>query len=362
MRKLQVTLPHNSYPIYIGTDLYQQLPQLLKEQSITKSNKLMIITDDQVAPYYLSKITNELTRAHFSVCSAIVPSGEKAKNLREYEKLIQLAIEAGLDRSSVILALGGGVIGDLAGFVAASYMRGIRYVQLPTTLLAHDSSVGGKVGINHPLGKNMIGAFHQPVMVIYDVSTLSTLPQREICSGFAEVIKHGLIWDYSFVDWLMQHHEDLLSLKEPFITEAIARAIEVKVAVVSQDEREQGLRMILNYGHTIGHAIEGLTRGEIYTHGEAVGLGMIGAAWLSEQVYSTKGLFQRTQEIVTSFGLPMQLKTPLEIEGLLSFLRRDKKHVQGTDRWILSPELGRVEVFYHVTEEWVRQALQVIQP
>lgn len=361
MRKIEVSFPGHQYSILIGSGLLNQLSDLLEMQGIHKKDRIFIITDDQVAIHYLNHVYMSLSRSGFQVHTAIVSSGEKSKCIATYDALIRKLIEVGCNRRSVILALGGGVIGDLAGFVAATYMRGIRFIQIPTTLLAHDSSVGGKVGINHELGKNLMGAFHQPHGVIYDVDTLMTLPKRELYSGFAEVIKHGLIWDQSFVHWLFNNKEELLQQNSSYLTEAIERACSVKIAVVSQDEREQGIRAILNYGHTIGHAIEGLTHYSSYTHGEAISIGMVGAAWISEQIYSyNQGLTEFTQQLLTGFGLPVQLQESLPEEQLLDYLRRDKKHSSTGFTFILSPEYGRVEIVQDVPESLIRQALRQI--
>ncbi|TCP69083.1 3-dehydroquinate synthase [Baia soyae] len=361
MRKLEVSLPEQSYSILIGSGLLAKLPNLLEMQGVQKQDRLFLITDDQVAIHYLEPVRRSLSESGFSIDFAIVPHGEQSKCVATYESLIGKLIEAGCNRKSVILALGGGVIGDLAGFVAATYMRGIRFFQLPTTLLAHDSSVGGKVAINHILGKNIMGAFYQPKGVIYDVDTLQTLSTRELQSGFAEVIKHGLIWDHSFVDWLFQNKEELLSRNSLYLTEAIERACAVKVAVVSQDETEQGIRAILNYGHTIGHAIEGTTSYSAYTHGEAISIGMVGSAWMSEKIHSSsQGLTKMTEELLTHFGLPVKLRTPLSEDKLMDYLRRDKKHTSTGFIFILSPIYGQVRINEHVPEGLIRQALHRI--
>lgn len=361
MKKLEVSFPEHQYSILIGSGFMAQLPNLLAIQGVSNQDRLFIITDHQVATYYLDRVYKSLSESGFHVHTAIVPSGEQSKSITTYEHLIRKLIEAGCNRKSVILALGGGMIGDLAGFVAATFMRGIRFIQIPTTLLAHDSSVGGKVGINHGLGKNMIGAFHQPHGVIYDVDALMTLPERELYSGFAEVIKHGFIWDQPFVHWLFQYKEVLLQRNPKYLIKVIERACTVKVAVVSQDEREQGIRAILNYGHTIGHAIEGATHYASYTHGEAISIGMVGAAWMSEQIYpANQGLMKLTQKLLTGYGLPTKLRVPLSEEPLLDYLRRDKKHSSTGFTFVLSPECGRAEIVHDVPESLIRKALRQI--
>ena len=217
-----------------------------------------------------------MSQGGYQTVSAIVPAGEGLKSLTMLELLIGKALEGGLDRKSAIVALGGGVVGDLAGFVAASFMRGVKFVQIATTILAHDSSVGGKVAVNHPMAKNIIGAFHQPEFVLYDLSTLRTLPAREVIGGLAEVVKHGLIWDAEFVNWCEESAEKLLGLDPEALEYALFNGCSVKAAVVSQDERENGLRAILNLGHTIGHALEAVAGYGVLEHGEAIAIGMIG--------------------------------------------------------------------------------------
>ncbi len=229
----------------------------------------------------------KLEEGGYRVVTAVVPSGESSKSLSQFEQLITEALKAGLDRNSAVIALGGGVVGDLAGYVAAAYMRGIRFIQIPTTILAHDSSVGGKVAVNHPQAKNIIGAFHQPEMVLYDLATLQTLPEREVKSGLAEVVKHGLIWDAEFVDWLDANADKLLALDAEALGYALYKGSSVKAAVVSQDERENDLRAILNLGHTIGHALEAVANYNELQHGEAFQSGWLArrsSAWSLERL------------------------------------------------------------------------------
>ncbi|SFJ58369.1 3-dehydroquinate synthase [Thermoflavimicrobium dichotomicum] len=363
MRKLTVSLDHCTYPIYIGAGLLSQLPVYLDEVGIVPDRKLMVISDTQVAPLYGERILASLKQQGYQVDMAVVPAGESSKNLQQFEYLIGECLRFGLDRQSVILALGGGVVGDLAGFVAAAYMRGIPFVQIPTTLLAHDSSVGGKVGVNHALGKNVIGAFHQPAMVLYDVDTLKTLPTRELISGFAEVIKHGLIWDADFVQWLEKNSAELLALRPEKMIEAIYRGCEVKVAIVSQDERESGLRAILNYGHTIGHALEAVSGYIHYTHGEAIAIGMVGAARLSAKVLGTdESVVRKTKELLEAFQLPTQYDGERFPEDrLLLAMKRDKKVRNDEYAFVLTRKIGQVEVVRGIAEEEIRAALQELR-
>lgn len=361
MEVLHVQTPSSTYPIYVGEQIYQDLPALLEQAGITTQQKLMIITDAHVGPLYADRIKKILDTAGFSVGLTMVPAGETSKTLQQVERVIGECIRFGLDRKSIIIALGGGVIGDLAGFVAASYMRGIDFIQLPTTLLAHDSSVGGKVGVNHPLAKNYIGAFHQPLMVLFDLSVLQTLPERELRSGFAEVIKHGLIWDRTFAEWLMNTSESLLKRDPEPLQKAIYRGCQIKAAVVSADEKEQGLRSILNYGHTIGHALEAVTNYQFYTHGEAIAIGMAGAIRLSQKRYDFSfELVNWTEELISRYQLPIRYD-PCSIDDLLSAMQRDKKVKRGEYTFVLAKDIGEVELVRGIEEEDIREVLRQIR-
>ncbi|SEN28082.1 3-dehydroquinate synthase [Lihuaxuella thermophila] len=362
MKTLTVSTESSSYPIYIGSGIYAQLPSFLSAAGVGTERKLMLITDSHVSAHFAEKVKKILNDAGYQTGISVVPAGEESKNLTQVEQLIGACLEFGLDRQSVILALGGGVVGDLAGFVAATYMRGIPFIQLPTTLLAHDSSVGGKVGVNHPLGKNYIGAFHQPLMVVFDVNVLSTLPRREVRSGYAEVIKHGLIWDRSFVEWLEKHTEALLALEPEKVEEAIYRGCQVKAAVVSQDEKEEGIRAILNYGHTIGHALEAVSEYRSYAHGEAVAIGMAGAARLSTRVLGSPGeLVERTEALLQAFQLPVRYQEHWPENQILQAMKRDKKARQGVYTFVLSARIGEVEIVRGVEETQIREVLREIR-
>jgi 3-dehydroquinate synthase len=358
MRTLEVALGDRSYPIVVGSGLYADLPRWLQLRHITPAHSLLVVTDSSVAPHYGKRVLTPLESAGYRVQMSVVPAGEASKSLDQLSRLVEEAIRFGMDRDSAVLALGGGVVGDLAGFLAAVYMRGIRFVQLPTTLLAHDSSVGGKTGVNHPLGKNMIGAFHQPELVLFDVDTLATLPERELASGFAEVIKHALIADADFAMWLEQHHEALLRRDPTLLTEAIVRGCAIKAQVVARDERESGLRAILNYGHTIGHALEAATGYRRWTHGEAVAIGMVGEAILGELLGTARDVSGFTRRLLALYGLPVTLDEPLSDEELLTLMRRDKKARQGEYVFVLPKGIGTVEVKKGVEERVIREALR----
>jgi 3-dehydroquinate synthase len=362
MKELRVSTKSRAYSVYVGTALLARLPELLKQHQIQTNQKLFLVTDSHVAPLYAESIIDSLRNAGYKVDMSVVPAGENSKSLEMLDRLYADAIQAGLDRSSVVLALGGGVVGDLAGFLAASFMRGIPFVQLPTTLLAHDSSIGGKVGINHKLGKNYIGAFHQPLFVLFDVNILKTLPERELTAGFAEIIKHALIWDSDFVSWLEENNTALCNRDLPILEEAIYRGCKVKISVVSDDEMENGIRAILNYGHTIGHALESVSGYKWYTHGEAIAIGMVGAAMLSVEILQAPvQLVQDTELLLRKFSLPTRIQNNWTEDSLLQLMKRDKKAKYGSYTFILSKELGRVEVVHDIPEDKIRHVLHQLK-
>jgi 3-dehydroquinate synthase len=361
MKRLTVDLGERSYPIVIDQGVWQQLPTELMDRGITSKQKILIVTDDHVSELYLRKVQDLLEQNGYACSAHIAPAGEKAKSLHHLEEIVTSALAAGLDRTSVILALGGGVIGDLAGFAAATYMRGISFVQLPTTLLAHDSSVGGKVAVNHPLGKNLIGAFHQPSLVLYDTSTLSTLPQREVSAGFAEVIKHAVLTSPSFFSWLSEHADALMELKSPYIDEAIYRGCEIKSQIVAADEQEHGVRAILNLGHTFGHAIEALSHYGSFIHGEAVSIGMVAAVLLSNRL----GLAVDPEKSLTSivsilkrFKLPVRLPESFVPLEMVETMKHDKK---GKLVFVLPKTIGQIEIVKEVSEAVVIQVLEELK-
>jgi 3-dehydroquinate synthase len=359
MRTLQVNLGERSYPIHIGHGL--QSSYWFKQTGIHPGRKLMIITDSNVALHYLDSWKSTLSNEGYTVVDAVVPAGEKSKSLGVFEQLITKALEYGLDRQSVVVALGGGVVGDLAGYVAAAYMRGISFVQIPTTLLAHDSSVGGKVAVNHPAAKNIIGAFHQPEMVLYDVDTLSTLSSRELSNGMAELIKHGLIWDPEFVDWLDERMDLLMRLDRAILAEALYRACSIKAHVVSKDEKESGLRAILNLGHTIGHAIEAISDYEEITHGEAISIGMVGAAKLGVRMGGSKDLVESTVKLLKKANLPTVLPTHYSLDRLMEAMMHDKKFSEGKAVMVIPTGIGHVEIRKGIPTDRIREVLLELQ-
>lgn len=361
-KTLHVALENRSYPIIIGSKLLERTAQLLGDRGVSQTSKLFIVTDSNVAPLYLDQLSGHLKSHGYQVSHHIVEAGEKAKQLSVYDQVMTAAIEAGLDRKSVILALGGGVVGDLAGFAAATYMRGIRFVQLPTTLLAHDSSVGGKVAINHPLGKNLIGAFHQPIMVVYDTDTLATLSKREIAAGFAEVVKHGLLADAAFVEWLEQHAAVLNQLQSEKVAEAICRGCQIKAEIVSQDETEQGKRALLNLGHTFGHAFEALSRYAELNHGEAIAIGMGLAADVAERLgIAPPKTAERIRTLLQAFHLPTDWPKQFNPEDVLTVMRRDKKNVEGTLVLVLPEAIGKAAIIKNIDPNLILQVMQAAQ-
>lgn len=360
MERLEIALGDRSYPIYIGAGILSGLARILEDQGIGKEKKLLLVSDSQVFPLHGEKVVDGLREAGYTIHQVVVPAGESSKNLAQLESLVEAGIQSGLDRTSVILALGGGVVGDLAGFLAAVYMRGISFVQIPTTLLAHDSSVGGKVGVNHRLGKNMIGAFHQPALVAFDVETLYTLPPREVISGYAEVIKHALIADPEFAYWLGKQQEGLLCLESSLVQTAIIRGCQIKAEIVSQDEQESGVRALLNYGHTIGHALEAVTGYGRFTHGEAVAIGMVGAALLSEALGLAHKVAKPTRELLSSFSLPVSLREQMPVEEMMAAIKRDKKGKQGSIHFVLPTQIGQVRLVRDIEESLVRRVLQML--
>lgn len=361
MRTLQVELGDRSYPIYIGSGILQQIGDLSTKHGISTHSPHLIVTDERVAPHYLKMIENLMTEAGFEIVSHVVPSGETSKSLTVFEEVMTTAIQGKLDRNSAVFALGGGVVGDLAGFVAATYMRGVTFVQIPTTILAHDSSVGGKVAVNHPLAKNMIGAFHQPVMVLYDVDTLSSLPAREVSAGLSEMVKHGLILDEQFAYWCRDHASELLALDKEKLAYGLERGCAIKADVVSQDEREGGLRAILNLGHTIGHAIEAVAGYGRFLHGEAISIGMVGSAMLAEILGRGNHILRETKEMLSALQLPTELPSDLSVDEIMAAMQHDKKFTEGRMVFIVPDGIGKVSIVKDVPVETVRSVVEQLK-
>ncbi|MDM5187806.1 3-dehydroquinate synthase [Bacillus sp. DX4.1] len=357
MENIHIQTQSKEYDVYVGKDALSQLTTLVQNMKPAVSN-VMVISDEAVASFHLEEVMNTL-QIEQNVFSFIVPSGEKEKSFENYYAAQTSALENGMDRHSLIIALGGGMIGDLAGFVAATFMRGIRFVQVPTTLLAHDSAVGGKVAINHPLGKNMIGAFHQPEAVLYHTPFLNSLPEKEWRSGFAEAIKHALIGDVELYHWLKREVKTLEELRDEKLIYTLKRAIPVKAKIVAQDETEQGVRAHLNFGHTLGHALEKEMGYGNITHGDGVAIGMLFAIFLSEQIYKVDLGYREMKRWFAQYGYP-NMPSHLNIERLVQVMKQDKKANAGIIRMVLMQEFGVVNVV-SISDETVHAALEAFQ-
>ena len=342
MQTLTVDLGDRSYPIHIGAGLLNQADLILPHLA---QKRVMVVTNTTVAPLYLARLTATLDASGVAATQVILPDGEAYKNWETLNLIFDALLTQRAERKTTLIALGGGVIGDMTGFAAASYQRGVPFIQIPTTLLSQvDSSVGGKTGINHPLGKNMIGAFYQPKVVLADTDTLKTLPPRELSAGLAEVIKYGLIWDAEFLAWLEANMGKLRALDPAAITHAIHRSCEIKAQVVGQDEREGGIRAILNLGHTFGHAIEtGMGYGN-WLHGEAVAAGMVMAAQTSQRLgWISEADVARTRALIRAAGLP-DVAPDLGVDTYLEYMGHDKKVEGGKMRFVLLKKLGEAVI------------------
>ena len=342
MQTLTVDLGDRSYPIHIGAGLLAR-PDLILPHLAQK--RVMVVTNTTVAPLYLAQLTATLEAGGVKVAQVVLPDGEAYKTWETLNLIFDALLTDRAERKTTLIALGGGVIGDMTGFAAACYQRGIPFIQIPTTLLSQvDSSVGGKTGINHPLGKNMIGAFYQPKVVLADTDTLKTLPARELSAGLAEVIKYGLIRDADFLVWLEASMDKLRALDAAAISHAIYRSCEIKAQVVGQDEREGGIRAILNLGHTFGHAIEtGMGYGT-WLHGEAVAAGMVMAAQTSQRLgWISEADVARTRALIRAAGLP-DVAPDLGVDAWLEYMGHDKKVEGGKMRFVLLKKLGEAVI------------------
>lgn len=357
MEKVMVDLGKHSYPIYICQNQLHRLGEFVQQHN--PCQRALVVTNTTVEKLYGKVVQDSLQGAGITTTLVAIPDGEAYKTLDTAAQVYDAAFEFNLDRKSVVVALGGGVVGDLAGFVAATYMRGVPFVQVPTTLLAQvDSSVGGKVAVNHPRGKNIIGSFYQPKLVFADIATLQTLPQRELKTGLAEVIKYGVIWDAQFFAYLETHIEQALGLDPQTVTEIVKKSCDIKAQVVAVDEREMGLRAILNYGHTFGHAIETLTNYQKYRHGEAVAIGMVWAAKLAAEIgMLSPQESQRLTNLVDQYGLPVQ-EQGLSAENIVQTMHHDKKAEGGQINYVLPTSIGTVELVNRLSAEQVKQFLE----
>jgi len=363
VRIVNVPLGARSYEIKIGPGLLRDLGRHCADLKLGR--RCAIISDKNVAPRFAKAVQASSKKAGFESVLITVPAGETAKRIKVVEQCYDALAKHRLERKSFIVALGGGVVGDLAGFVAATYLRGIAFVQVPTTLLAQvDSSVGGKVGVNLKSGKNLAGAFHQPRLVLCDIDTLRTLPTRELRAGLAEVIKYGIIYDAALFERLERDLAKLLKRDPRTLTEVIARCCEIKADVVGQDETETGLRAILNFGHTIGHAIENISGYGKFLHGEAISIGQIAAARISTSLMEfTAAETERIQQIFKRAGLPTEIRlNTLQRKKLLAAMRLDKKVSGGEIKFVLAKRIGETVWGQKVPEQLVHETLDSLSP
>ncbi len=359
---VHVDLGPRAYDIHVERGLLAQTgPETARVLSGKTDGRLaLIVSNPKIAAQYGATVTESLQATGFRVETINLPPGETGKTLRGIQRLYQALYAQSADRHTVVIALGGGVVGDMTGFAAATYARGLPLVQIPTTLLAQvDSSVGGKTGVNFQSGKNLIGSFYQPSLVLIDPETLCSLPRRECRSGLAEVIKYGIIDDRAFFATLTREVNDLLDLSSPALEAVIARSCAIKARVVEQDEHEGGLRAILNFGHTVGHALEALTHYRTYRHGEAIALGMVSACLIGEEVGVTRPADTATVlDLLRAAGFETRLPARFALDELLRLLAWDKKSVGGAARFVLMEEIGRVSLGHVVPEVVIRRGLE----
>lgn len=353
---VNVSLGPNSYKIHIGSGI---LPQVGKEiASLFTSQRATIISNSTISSLYAGIVFESLKEVGFRCHTLEVPEGEKYKSLETAADLYDRLIALNARRFDPIIALGGGVIGDLVGYVAATYMRGVPYVQIPTSLLAQvDSSVGGKVAVNHSRGKNLIGCFYQPRLVFIDLDTLQTLPARELRAGLAEVVKYSFLRNSGFLSYLEKNVDSILELNKPVLLEIVKRCCQIKARIVEEDEKDLGTRAILNYGHTIGHAIEALSGYEKYRHGEAISIGMVAAAWIAHRLgFLKRDDAERHEKILNRLGLPTAIKN-MSDSSILDQMRWDKKWVSQKSRFVLLEKIGSPILCNDVPQSTIRKVL-----
>lgn len=360
MTQITVDLGERSYPIFIGEGTLDRLSNVLAGLKVRGT--AAVVTDSNVAPLYGDRVVERVREAGLRTALCVMPAGEEHKRLERIEELTGQFLEAGVDRAGGVIALGGGVVGDVAGFAAAVFMRGIPFVQIPTTIVAQvDSSVGGKTGVNHPRGKNIIGSFHQPSAVVIDLTLLRSLPDRELRAGLAEVIKHGIIADEDLFRY-MEERVDAVRAGDPAALEVpVRRSCEIKAAVVAADEREHGVRANLNYGHTFGHGIEAAGDYRTFLHGEAIALGMHAAGILALELGLVDSAFvARQKACIEAYGLPTAWPE-IPIDATLEAMKHDKKARAGTLKFVVADRLGRVVHRTDVTEDQARRALEALK-
>ncbi|MGH7886675.1 MAG: 3-dehydroquinate synthase [Candidatus Binatia bacterium] len=356
MQILNVNLGARSYPIYVGAANLARAGEFLAQAGLR--GKVAVVSNPTVAQLYLDPIHKALSQSGFEVVPILLPDGEEHKNFTSLQTIYDRLIAERFERKSCVMALGGGVVGDLAGFAAATYLRGVPYVQVPTTLLAQvDSSVGGKTGVNHADGKNLIGAFYQPKLVLIDVALLTTLPRREMVAGLAEVIKYGVIEDAALFALLEAEIEKLLRLESERLIQTISTCCAIKARVVEADEREEDYRAVLNFGHTIGHALEAVTGYKKFLHGEAIGVGMVKAAALSaQQGFCDQGSFDRIVRLIKQAGLPTEIPADVAIPSLIQAMEVDKKAAGGKIKFVMCAGIGKTR-FHWLSPSEILNAL-----
>jgi len=356
MAILKVNLLERSYPIHVDSGLLTNWELI---RGFIRGSEVLVISDEVVAPLYLDQLVRGLS--DLKVICKVLPAGEGTKNLTTVSELFEVMLKASCSRSVTVIALGGGVVGDIAGFVAACYQRGVDFLQVPTTLLAQvDSAVGGKTGVNHALGKNMIGAFHQPICVISDIDTLSTLDSRQLSAGLAEVIKYGLIRDSTFLEWLSENISSLLNYDEEMLTEAIIRCCGIKAELVAADERETGHRALLNLGHTFGHAIETELGYDRLMHGEAVAIGLVMAAEMSQRLgWINMYEVDQIRDLLSRANLPVTRPPTMTAESFLRHMVRDKKVSRGRIRLVLLESLGCARLVSDYPDDILKEVLEL---
>lgn len=366
---IPVTLPQQSYEIAIAPAGLDQLGSWMtgtQTKALSIGQKVLLVSNPEIFQQYGERAIASLQQAGFTVAHCILPAGEQYKTLETLQTIYDAALEHRIERSSTFVALGGGVVGDMTGFAAATWLRGVNVVQVPTSLLAMvDAAIGGKTGVNHPKGKNLIGAFHQPRLVLIDPHVLKTLPVREFRAGMAEVIKYGVIWDAALFEHLeaADRLDEFAHLNDALLQEILTRSCQAKAHVVSKDEKEAGLRAILNYGHTIGHAVESLTGYRTVNHGEAVAIGMVAAGQLAVALNLwAQACTDRQRVLIQKAGLPTQLPSEVDIEAVLPLLQTDKKVKAGQVRFVMPTQIGAAIVTDQVPTDVIRQVLQQMQP
>jgi 3-dehydroquinate synthase len=358
MEKVVIDTPSNRYPVFIGNQSLHKMQEFM-QKNFSHVTKVWVIADESVYSLH-GKALVELLKTTWEVTVFIAPAGEEAKSFTVYEEAITHGLENGVDRKSLVIAFGGGATGDLAGFVASSFMRGIPFIGVPTTILAHDSSVGGKVAINHRLGKNMVGHFYQPEAVFFELDFLKTLPQDQVLSGLAEVIKHALIADGDFLELLYKNLVNLSSLTDEFLSYCLQRGVEIKGEVVSKDEKEAGIRAFLNFGHTYGHAVESASGYGNRTHGESVMVGMVYALFLSNKLKRLNFPLENFIQWIKELGYNLNVSDELSFDLLYKLMTRDKKAKAGTPQFVLLDKIGQ-PLLENIDKEILIEADQYIR-